>query len=465
MLRFSFFIFSLLLLSACGKLDAGTSSNAPVIVELDASPKTISPGESSTLSWRASGATSYTVEPGVGSVTGTSVRVSPAQTTVYKITAIGAQGRDVEEVEVTVSGSVVGDDSAAPSGDFGVSKTSGGPFVNDRPGGISGADDARVVRVPPGGTFYAQVDYSDPSGITAVELNLVNSKPDGVAGTLNPSQQFFTKGEPLSGCDLSSRPVSVTCVYPIFVDEAALNIDELTSGEFAYVFRTKVTDGAGNQSDEAKRGYVVIDKSASNPEPEPTPAPSGNSDPVADFSASQVSGTLEVKYSASASADPDGDTLSYAWNFGDGSSAASRDYTRTYEEAGTYRVTLTVTDGKGGRDVKAKDFTVRAVGETPPAETPEEVSVRIDDVKTLTLKGRKVSADLKVTVKGFDAGKTTYRWRIMDGDREEVKIDKPRAEDTKVTFFEEGTYRLELSVKDGTNEASATIDIKVRERD
>ncbi len=471
MFRLTLLIFSLLFLSACSELDVSTSGNAPVIVELGASPKTIGFGESSTLSWRALGATSYTVEPGVGSVTSTSVSVSPAQTTTYKITAISAQGRDVEEVKVTVTGGA-GDDTAAPSGDFGVSKVSSGPFVNDRPGGISGADDARVIRVPPGGTFYARVEYSDPSGVAATELNLVNSRPDGVAGTLDPSQQYFTKGEPL-GCDLSSRPTSVTCVYPIFVDAEAVNIGELTSSEFAYVFRTKVTDGAGNQSDEAKRGYVVIDENASNPEPtpepapeptpEPTPDPAENNAPVADFSASQVSGTLEVKYSAKSSADPDGDTLDYTWDFGDGSHAESRDYARTYAKAGTYRVTLIVTDGRGGRDVKAEDFTVEALSSPPPPT--EKVSVRIDDVETLMIRGKKVSVDLEATVSGFAAGKTVYRWRVVAGDYEEVKIENPRAEDTKVTFHEEGTYRLELRVSDGASEAAATVDIRVRERD
>ena len=259
MLRFSFLILFLLLLAACSEVGVGsTSSSGPVIIELNASPTSISLGESSTLSWRATGATSYMVEPGVGSVTTTSVTVSPKQTTLYTITAVSLEGRDVEEVEVRVAGG--GGDTTAPSGYFGVGSAPSGPFLNDKPDGISDANDARVVRVAPGGTFYAQVDYSDPSGVAAVELNLVNSSPADVAGTLDPAQQFFTLGEPLSGCDLSSSPSNVTCVYPVRVDESAVNIDELTSSEFAYVFRTKVTDGAGNQSDEAKRGYVVIDE-------------------------------------------------------------------------------------------------------------------------------------------------------------------------------------------------------------
>ena len=175
-----------------------------------------------------------------------------------------------------------------------------------------------------------------------------------------------------------------------------------------------------------------------------------------------MSGTLKVRYSAKPSADPDGDTLDYTWDFGDGSRAESRDYTRTYAKAGTYRVTLTVTDGRGGRDVKAEDFTVEAVSSPPPTE---KVSVRIDDVETLTTRGKKVSVDLEATVSGFAAGKTVYRWRVVAGDNEEVKIDNPRVEDTKVTFREEGTYRLELRVSDGANEAAATVDIRVRERD
>ena len=279
MLRFSLFFF-LLLLTACGGSGLGTSNGGPTIIELDASPTSIRSGESSTLSWRAAGATSYTVEPGVGSVSGSSVTVNPTQTTIYTLTAMSAEGRSAAEVEVSVTGGGSGSDADAPSGSFGLSGVSSGPFANDRPEGISSADDERVVRVAPGGTFYAQVDYSDPSGISAIELNLVNSNPEGTKGPLEPSQQFFTKGTPQGSCDLSGSATSVTCVYPIRVDEDAVNIGELTSNEFAYVFRTRVTDSAGNQSDEAIRGYVVVDEDATNPRPTPEPAPEPTPEPA-----------------------------------------------------------------------------------------------------------------------------------------------------------------------------------------
>ena len=159
----------------------------------------------------------------------------------------------------------ISDDSAAPAGDLGVSSAFGGPYLSDAGEAITSPDDERVLSVQPGGEFYVQVDYEDPSGITAIEVNVVNSNPEGVAGALDPTQGFFTLGQPTgvsepSGCDLSSNPTSVTCVYEIQVADDAVNIAELegSAGEFAYVFRTKVTDAAGNTSDEAERGYVTV---------------------------------------------------------------------------------------------------------------------------------------------------------------------------------------------------------------
>ena len=47
-------------------------------------------------------------------------------------------------------------------------------------------------------------------------------------------------------------------------------------------------------------------------------------------------------------ADSDGDTLTYAWDFGDGGTASTKDAMHTYTAAGTYTAKVTVSDGKGG---------------------------------------------------------------------------------------------------------------------
>lgn len=54
-----------------------------------------------------------------------------------------------------------------------------------------------------------------------------------------------------------------------------------------------------------------------------------------------------VNFGASASLDPDGDPLTYLWDFGDGGSAEGRVVQHTYAEAGEYLVILTVADPSG----------------------------------------------------------------------------------------------------------------------
>lgn len=73
-----------------------------------------------------------------------------------------------------------------------------------------------------------------------------------------------------------------------------------------------------------------------------------NGTPIPSFFASPAS-TAEnevVTFDASASRD-DGTIVSYAWTFGDGETAIGKQVTHAYELAGTYLVTLTVTDDRG----------------------------------------------------------------------------------------------------------------------
>ena len=68
-------------------------------------------------------------------------------------------------------------------------------------------------------------------------------------------------------------------------------------------------------------------------------------------------------FSAVGSVDPNtGDTITYLWNFGDGqpTSTASA-LTKTFLAAGTYTVSLTVTDGWGRATVVTRQVTVSAV--------------------------------------------------------------------------------------------------------
>ena len=85
---------------------AGGNATVPKISSFTASPESISPfdaGESATLSWSVASATSLSIS-GIGAVTGTSMQVSPSQTTTYTLTAANAQGLVTAQTTVTVAG-------------------------------------------------------------------------------------------------------------------------------------------------------------------------------------------------------------------------------------------------------------------------------------------------------------------------------------------------------------------------
>ncbi|MCJ7572375.1 MAG: PKD domain-containing protein, partial [Candidatus Thermoplasmatota archaeon] len=65
-----------------------------------------------------------------------------------------------------------------------------------------------------------------------------------------------------------------------------------------------------------------------------------------------------VYFDASSSYDPDGDLLTYEWNFGDGSVGVGAKQSHTYEKAGKYDVKLTVTDSEGNSDTQTVEVEI-----------------------------------------------------------------------------------------------------------
>ncbi|MGW2338644.1 lectin [Streptomyces sp. NPDC001685] len=96
----------------------------------------------------------------------------------------------------------------------------------------------------------------------------------------------------------------------------------------------------------------------------------GGRAPLAQAKASVTSGKapLSVSFSSAGSSDPDGDTLGYAWTFGDGASSTAASPSHTYTAEGQYTATLKVTDPSGKSATASVQITV---GNTAP-------TVRID---------------------------------------------------------------------------------------
>ncbi len=69
---------------------------------------------------------------------------------------------------------------------------------------------------------------------------------------------------------------------------------------------------------------------------------------------------LTTDFDANASFDPDGDALSFHWDFGDGQSSSDAVTSNTYTEAGAYTVTLTLTDSQQATDTQTFTLTAQA---------------------------------------------------------------------------------------------------------
>jgi len=91
----------------------------------------------------------------------------------------------------------------------------------------------------------------------------------------------------------------------------------------------------------------------------------GNRPPVAQASAAPLGGLvpLTVQFSSATSSDPDGQPLSYSWDFHDGATSQQANPTHSFFFSGTYTVTLTVSDGTGGA---ASDTVQVIAGNQPP---------------------------------------------------------------------------------------------------
>lgn len=97
-----------------------------------------------------------------------------------------------------------------------------------------------------------------------------------------------------------------------------------------------------------------------------TPDQTSNTPPTAAFStgADTVAAGTPLAFDAAASTDPDGDPLTYSWSFGDGGRGGAAQLAHVFAAAGSWEVTLTVADGRGGTSTAQRTIAVTA---GPPA--------------------------------------------------------------------------------------------------
>lgn len=162
-----------------------------------------------------------------------------------------------------------------------------------------------------------------------------------------------------------------------------------------------------------------------------------NQAPVVGFT-STVSGTDAVA-DGSTSTDPDGSVVDWSWNWGDGSAADSGPVaTHRFLATGTYQVTLTVTDDRGGRTAVTQPVSVVAPNQAPVAAFTRSVNLR-----TVTMDGSS-STDSDGSVAG-------YTWNWGDGSADSTGVTAAH------TYAADGTYPVTLVVTDETGASSPVV--------
>ena len=103
-----------------------------------------------------------------------------------------------------------------------------------------------------------------------------------------------------------------------------------------------------------------VEEPISSSTTEPEPIPPVQEEPVSSFIFSPVSSKVgeTVSFDSSGSSDPDGYIVGYAWSFGDGYTGTGVNPSHSYALAGTYTVSLTVTDNDGLTGLQTKTITV-----------------------------------------------------------------------------------------------------------
>lgn len=141
-----------------------------------------------------------------------------------------------------------------------------------------------------------------------------------------------------------------------------------------------------------------------------------------------------IVFDASASADPDGDSLQYTWNFGDGTYEQSGPVViHTYEKGGKYPVVLTVNDGSGLINAVSTASIHVNINRRPVADAGKDRTVCAGEI---VLFDAGASSDP-------DGGALRYLWDFGEGSKVEglnpAKI-----------FKNGGIYNVTLTVEDSS---------------
>lgn len=180
-----------------------------------------------------------------------------------------------------------------------------------------------------------------------------------------------------------------------------------------------------------------------------------NEPPVADVGG-PYSGTSSdaIEFDGSVSSDPDGDALTYSWDFGDGSDPVSGEVVSHSFNPGTYTVVLTVSDGLLS-DEDSIEITVDE-GNSAPSELVLSGDTEGSVDEELTFSAVATDPD-------DEAMMYVFTWDDESGNEESAYVNSGESVDMKHTWDSYGMYTVSVYAEDvhGAMSDTATLEVGI----
>jgi len=275
--------------------------------------------------------------------------------------------------------------------------------------------------------------WTNPSDSDLAEV-LVNRKTGSYPSNHND-------GSDVASCHLTSPSpgTQVSCT------------DTGLSNGTTYYYAVFSRDGNGNWNDQvcASLNPLCQGKNADTALPQgTTPPPPENQPPSAQFTVSTTTPLVaEAVQFTSTSTDPDpGDFItSHNWDFGDGATATGQTTSHAYPTAGTYQVTLTVTDNHNASSSATKTINVSL------GPTPEAPQASFDYTPLNPLVGDQIEFDPTSSSDDQDSlSQLQARWDF-DGDGIwdiDFTAGKKASDIVRHTYVSAGAFTVTLELKD-----------------
>lgn len=295
--------------------------------------------------------------------------------------------------------------------------------------------------------IFTVVDSGGAEAEDDVYINVIFAEnfPPTATASVNESQVYV--GQELAFIGLGTDPDGTIDLYEWdFDDDGTYDWGSVSTGNTTYTYDTagfydaifRVTDN--NQATDTDTVTITVD----SPE---------NRFPVAIIDEPEDGGSFTVgepvEFDGSSSYDPEGENLTYVWNFGDGTSGHGETTTHSYDKAGGYKIKLTVNDG----DLDAEATVSITIHELPPQNNPPVAEIIEPED----------GASFEVSESVFFDGSGSYD---PDGDSIAYGWDfgddvTGTGETTTHSYTEDGTYTVTLTVNDGEYSDSDSIDIYI----